>query len=120
MLLRRTLLSLVAPLIAPIVYAQTPPPVDQPAATAVPAFEVISVKQDKAALGRFSSTTPDGYTAKGTTLMYLIMEAYDIKPNYRVIGAPNWWDDTRFNFKPRSPTPILLLCRNLITASGHQ
>ena len=101
MLVRGTLLLLAAVLVAPITYAQTPLPVDQPVTAAVPAFEVISVKQDKTALGWSASTPPDGYTAKGITLMYLILDAYDTRPNYRVIGAPSWWDDTRFDIQAK-------------------
>jgi uncharacterized protein (TIGR03435 family) len=101
MLVRRTLLLLAAALVVPIVYAQTKSSAVQPAAISVPGFEVVSVKQNKTALGWSSSTPPDGYTAKGITLMYLIMDAYNIRPNYRVIGAPSWWDDTRFDIQAK-------------------
>jgi len=76
-------------------------PLVQPAAASVPAFEVISVKQDKTAPGWTSSTPPDGYTAKGITLMFLIEDAYNIRPNYRIIGAPNWWQDTKFDIQAK-------------------
>ena len=101
MSVRRTLLLFAAVLVAPTTHAQTPPLAAQPAATSVPVFEVVSVKQDKIAVGWRSATPPDGYTANGITLMYLIMDAYGIRPNYRVIGAPSWWDDTRFDIQAK-------------------
>jgi len=98
MAIRRTLLFAVV-FAAPVALAQTPPA--QPAAPSVPAFEVISVRQDKTSLGWSSSTPPDGYTAKGIALMFLIEDAYNIRPNYRIIGAPNWWQDTKFDIQAK-------------------
>lgn len=98
MLLRRTLLLLTAALFAQTAHAQTPPPVDS---TPIPNFEVVSVRQDKSALGWSVSTPPDGYTAKGITLMHLLMGAYNIMPNYRIIGPPAWWDDTRSDIQAK-------------------
>ena len=97
----RMFLLLTAVLIAPIAQAQTPPPGDQPGAAVLPAFEVVSVKQNKTAQSWSVSTPPDGYNATGATLMTLILNAYDIRPNYRVIGAPSWWDDRRFDIQAK-------------------
>jgi len=97
----RMFLLLTAVLIAPIAQAQTPPPGDQPGAAVLPAFEVVSVNQNKTAQSWSVSTPPDGYNATGATLMTLILNAYDIRPNYRVIGAPSWWDDRRFDIQAK-------------------
>jgi len=102
---RRTLLALAVTIAAPTVFAQTPLAAPQPAAAApIPVFEVISVKQDKPAQMTQTWTAnikPDGYAAKGITLMYLLMYAYDIRPKYRVIGAPTWSDENRYDIQAK-------------------
>ena len=103
--MRRTLLVLAVALGASTVFAQTPPPAPQPNATGpMPVFDVISVKQDKPAQITKMWTAniqPDGYSAEGITLIYLLMYAYDISPSYRVIGAPSWSDETRYDIRAK-------------------
>jgi len=109
--IRRMHLLFAAALATPIVFAQAPT-VAQPAA-ATRAFEVISVKQDKLAQGWTASTPPDGYSAKGITLAYLLMDAYDIRPMYRIIGPPAWWDDTRFDIQAKVADSDIPALQNL-------
>jgi len=106
---RRMILLLAAALAAPIAMAQIPPPAAQPAA-ALPTFEVISVKQNKAAQGWTDSETADGYSARGVTLQWLLMGAYEIRPIYRIGGAPAWWDSARYDIQAKvadSDIPVL-------------
>lgn len=110
MSLGRTVLLLA--LVAPIVHAQAPPD-SQAAVTSVPSFEVISIRQDKAATSWSASTPPDGYTAKGITLMYLLMGAYNIMPNYRIIGPPTWWDDAKFDIQAKVSDPDIPVLQKL-------
>ncbi len=61
-------------------------------------FEVASVKANK------SETDPDGttetvpgrFTVSNTPLFFIIDYAYDL-PGYRLVGAPDWTWDARFN-----------------------
>ena len=102
---RRTALLLAAIVAASPAVAQAPPPPSHATATApMPSYEVISVKQDKPAqIAQMwsASIQPDGYSAKGITLMYLLMYAYKISPNYRIIGAPGWWDENRYDIQAK-------------------
>jgi len=103
--IRRTLLVLGVTIAASTVFAQTPLSAPQPTTTApVPVFEAISVKHDTAAESTETWTgniQPDGYAAQGITPMYLLMYAYNVTPNYRVIGAPSWLDENRYDIQAK-------------------
>jgi len=99
--IRRTALLLVALIAAPITLAQTSQPTSQPAIAPPPKFDVISVKLNKAAQGWRESATADGYSAKGITLKTLLMEAYGIRPDYRIVGAPGWSNDNRYDIEAK-------------------
>jgi uncharacterized protein (TIGR03435 family) len=78
-------------------------PESQPqiASAEIPTFEVISIRQDKTAPGWRESITADGYSAHGITLKLLLMEAYGIRPDYRIIGAPGWSDKDRYDVEAK-------------------
>jgi uncharacterized protein (TIGR03435 family) len=102
---RRTALLLTIILSASAALAQAPAPVSNPPATP-PAlkYDVISVKRDKPAetTQRFTyGPSPDGFTAQGTTLMTLLIYAYNIRPDYRITGAPSWADGTRYDIQAK-------------------
>jgi uncharacterized protein (TIGR03435 family) len=62
------------------------------------AFEVASVKANKSETdpGATADTVPGRFTVLNTPLFFIINYAYGL-PGYRVVGAPDWtWDD-RFN-----------------------
>jgi uncharacterized protein (TIGR03435 family) len=104
MLIRRTLLVLAVTIAAPTVFAQALLSAPQPTATSlVPIFEAISVKHDTPAESTklwTGNIHPDGYSAQGITPMFL-MYAYNVAPNYRVIGAPSWWDENHYDIQAK-------------------
>jgi uncharacterized protein (TIGR03435 family) len=68
----------------------TPPPTYE--------YEVISVKPCKPGItGGYTMNTPDGYTAKGMTLIILVDYAYGIMDDERLAGAPGWISSERFD-----------------------
>jgi uncharacterized protein (TIGR03435 family) len=101
MSVRRIALLLAAVIAAPIALAQTPQPTPQPAIAPTPKFDVVSVKLDKAAQGWRETITADGYSAKGITLKTLLMHAYGIMPDYRIVGAPGWSNDNRYDIEAK-------------------
>lgn len=60
-------------------------------------FSVVSVKQNKTINWWVDHLTDDGYTAQGVTLEWLLMKAYGIKPDYRILGAPSWAKENRYD-----------------------
>jgi uncharacterized protein (TIGR03435 family) len=70
----------------------------QAAGATAPQFEVSSVKQNVSESddSKISSTIPDRFVATNTPLLFLILEAYDLK-GYELIGAPEWTHDKAFD-----------------------
>jgi len=63
----------------------------------VPAFDVVSVKQDKSEGSMIRvMMKPDGYAATNVSLKMLIEEAYGIRQDL-ISGAPGWVDSIRFD-----------------------
>jgi uncharacterized protein (TIGR03435 family) len=61
-------------------------------------YEVVSVKPSKPGTnGGYTMDTPDGYTAKGTSLMILIHYAFGISYDDQFPGAPSWISAERFD-----------------------
>ena len=101
MLLQPTLALFLAALAAPIALTQSPTPAAPPPAMPLPTFEVISIKPNKTALGWRATQTPDGYSAQGIALEFLIIDAYDVRPAYRIVGAPKWWGEDKYDIEAR-------------------
>ncbi len=83
-------------LAAPIAFSQgnTTPP--SPATTAIPAFEVVSIKPDTSGTGiLFFNNTPDGFQARGFTVQMLIRAAYGYDDNL-ISGAPGWLNSEHY------------------------
>lgn len=103
--IRRAVLFLAAIGAAPVAIAQALPTATQsnPTTAPMPVYEVISVKLDNPdqAPQMWASLQPDGYSAKGISLMFLLMYAYKIAPDYRIIGAPAWWNDNRYDIQAK-------------------
>jgi uncharacterized protein (TIGR03435 family) len=110
--LRRTLL-LFAALAAPIALAQTPAPATQPAAAPLPAFEVVSVKPNKVALGWRGSQMADGYSLTAIPLAILISQAYGIASYYHVAGMPSWANDARYDIEGKVGDSDVAAMQNL-------
>lgn len=69
----------------------------QPSATATPSFEVASIKPNKTDDMRVMlRITPDGLSAVGVPLKFLIEFAYDIK-DFQVSGGPGWIDSEKYD-----------------------
>jgi uncharacterized protein (TIGR03435 family) len=63
----------------------------------VPAFDVVSVKQDKSEGSMIRvMMKPDGYAATNVSLKMLIEEVYGIRQDL-ISGAPGWVDSIRFD-----------------------
>ena len=82
-----------------------------PAEAAKPQFEVASVKQNLSQTDQsgMNHGLPDRFTATNVPLLFLILDAYEIK-GHQLIGTPNWtWDkayDIAATF-PDGPRPKL-------------
>jgi uncharacterized protein (TIGR03435 family) len=63
------------------------------------AFDVVSIKPHKAGDTMMSmGGTPDGYSATNVSMKWMIQNAYGIKMEDLVIGAPVWADSEQFDF----------------------
>ncbi len=98
---------LLAALAAPTALAQTPStPAPQTAPTAVPQFDVISVKPDKTNSGMIRvMMTPDGINASNVPVHMLITESYALNDD-QLLGEPGWAKTDRFISRRRSPAPM--------------
>jgi uncharacterized protein (TIGR03435 family) len=64
---------------------------------AVPAFDVVSIKQDKSDSHMIRvRTNSDGYSATNISLKMLLQAAYGIRQDL-ISGAPNWADSARYD-----------------------
>ncbi len=101
--MRRSVIRLAASLGALVAIAPV-----QPRAQSVAkplAFEVASVKANKSETdpGGTTDTTPGRFTVSNTPLFFIINYAYNL-PGYRVVGAPDWTWDARFNVAATYPS----------------
>ena len=118
----RAVLLLAAIGAAPIAIAQALLTAAQsnPTTAPMPGYEVISVKLDNPdrAPQMWASLQPDGYSAKGISLIFLLMYAYKITPDYRIIGAPAWWNDNRYDIQAKVGDADLPASKNSPTLSA--
>ncbi len=75
-------------------------------ATPAPTFEVVSVKRNH--LPNFVQRsriqwTPGRLTATNVTLKQLIMSAHDLVVDSRLLGGPDWLDETTVNIEATAP-----------------
>ena len=71
----------------------------------VPAFDVVSVKQDKSVSGMIRvMTKPDGYSATNISLKMLLQAAYGIREDL-ISGAPSWADSARYDIDAKVAGP---------------
>jgi uncharacterized protein (TIGR03435 family) len=73
----------------------------QAGTTAVPQFEVVSVKEVKPSDAESGGSTinsrlPDRFVATHITLFFLVLEAYELK-GHQLVGAPDWTWDKAYN-----------------------
>jgi len=99
----RTVLVIVT-MLTPLTTAQAPPP--------APAFEVASVKPNKAGDKRVSiGMQPGGrFTAAGVTLRMLIGLAYGTpqpRPDSQMIGGPDWIGSDRFDIVAKAEGDVV-------------
>jgi len=98
---RRKLLLLAAgwlAIAAPIAFGQGNAP---QAATAAPAFDVVSVKPNKSGSGMMRGMyTADGSTITNMPLNLLVANAYGIKQDL-ISGVPGWADSTRYDIEAK-------------------
>ncbi|MFZ0744986.1 MAG: TIGR03435 family protein [Terracidiphilus sp.] len=67
-----------------------------------PAFEVAAIKQNKTGDGSWKMYfTPDGLTAKGVTLGYVIREAYGVYDDHRWSGGPAWVNSDKWDIEAK-------------------
>src|SRR3984885_8506237 len=84
----------------PSVWGQGAVPPNGAAATqdvALPAFDVVSIKQNKSGSGMVRMMTrSDGYSATNVSLKMLLQGAYGIREDL-MSGLPNWVESTRYD-----------------------
>ena len=67
-----------------------------------PEYEVVSVKPSAEQSGNsMIMGTPDGYKATGTTVKFMIMDAYGLKNLDLISGLPKWAADMRFDVETK-------------------
>lgn len=82
---------------APQVRAQSPQTSSATSGTTSFSYEVASIKPNKADDGRIMfRNAPDGFTANGATLKFLIEFAYNLK-DFQVSGAPGWAESEKYD-----------------------
>ena len=70
-----------------------------------PAFEVASVKPNRAGGGFAINTPPGGVIATNTTLKFLVQQAYSVQ-DFQVSGGPGWLDTERYNIDAKAPSQV--------------
>jgi uncharacterized protein (TIGR03435 family) len=66
------------------------------------AFEVASIRINKTANGRWRMNfTPDGLSAMGVSLQYIVHDAYGIYDNRLWSGGPSWIDSQKFDIEAK-------------------
>jgi uncharacterized protein (TIGR03435 family) len=74
----------------------------------LPEFEVASVRHTPTSSRIINAllTYPGGRVeAKGATLEYLLMEAFDVQP-FQITGAPAWAKETQFDIEAKPPDSL--------------
>ena len=65
-------------------------------------FDVVSVKPVIGDPGRWRmQNTPDGYTASNVSLRMLFQDAYGIYEDYRITGAPSWFETEKYDLEAK-------------------
>ena len=65
------------------------------------AFEVASVKPNKAEGGSAIDSSPGRFVATGIQLRILIREAYRVR-NFQIAGGPNWVNTDRWDIEAKA------------------
>jgi len=99
--LRKTLPLVVAALLGCAAVAQQATAPAPTAATAVPAFEVATIKPAARTTSWRLEATPDGYTGMNVSLLNLVGEAYGIFDAKLITGGPPWIDRDKFDLEAK-------------------
>jgi len=80
---------------------------DENTAVTAPVFEVASIKPSQSSEGgfRIGWFSQDQYTATGTTIKMLILDAYGVEDD-QVAGAPNWLNSERFDIEAKVDSSV--------------
>jgi uncharacterized protein (TIGR03435 family) len=98
--------------------AATATPISE--ATKSPSFSVISVKLNRIAQDTHDTPTADGYSATGVTLKTLLAEAYGIREDSRIIGAPPWADTYRYDIQAKVDDSDVAVLQKLSVKQRYQ
>jgi uncharacterized protein (TIGR03435 family) len=80
-------------------------PASPAASTALPVYDIVSIKPNKTGSGNVSVDSGDGnYIASNVSLKMLIIDAYSIKES-QVFNLPKWGNDARFDIKAKVLQP---------------
>ncbi len=82
-------------------------------ATAIPAFEVATIKPTTRTNGWRLQPTPDGYTGMNVSLLKLVGEAYGIYDAKRITGGPPWIDRDKFDLEAKFDAAEIPDAKNL-------
>jgi uncharacterized protein (TIGR03435 family) len=83
--------------------AQNPTPIQQNAAPT--AFEVVSIRPSDPDIKVLTSNAdPNNFKMTGTTLMLLVMNAYDLH-DFQIEGAPTWMKSAHFDITAKVEAP---------------
>ena len=114
-------LAVVIPLVATFVAAsaQAPAPA-QTGDSALPSFEVASVKSNKGGMASpmMARMLPGRFEGTNVPLRLLIQQAYRL-PNYQLQGVPSWVDSERYDIAAKAPDgsqpdQLMLMIRSLL------
>ena len=111
-----TMLLLAAGLaLAASAYGQATPAAANTIAPKPPAFEVVSVKLSKPNCdGMMVSSPPGRFTARCTTLLGLLFNAYPtVKPNVSIPGLPGWASSVHFDVDAKADDETAAAMQNL-------
>jgi uncharacterized protein (TIGR03435 family) len=88
---------------ADVAQSPTPVPASQSSneVPKIPAFDVISVKQNLAAQGWHDAPTADGYLASAVTLQWILPEAYGLSRSSCILGTPGWANTYRYDIEAK-------------------
>ncbi len=71
-------------------------------------YEVVSVRPTSDTSGNMMiNSTPDGYKATGTTVKFMIMDAYGLKNQDLISGLPKWAAETRYDVQTKMDAEMI-------------
>ena len=90
-----------------------PPPPGAAPADPNTRFEVVAIRPADTSSGMMMRFTPGGFEATGLPMAVLLRQALQ-KPNYQIVGAPDWSETERYSIRAKPPEAVSLSALNVM------